>query len=97
MKCQRCGREFPDWEVPEHTCLTIHGAMPWHNGKWGILFEWWQKGEYCDECQRLLNDALENAIPVPERYDKDFHDDAQAIKRETALMNEFANRREEEQ
>ena len=67
--CDCCGKKLMDGEIERSSIsITIRRG---HD----IAFEWWNKGDYCYDCRDALCNAIEDAIPVPERYETKFHDE----------------------
>lgn len=67
--CDCCGVKLMDGELERsHIGMTICVDHE-------VEFEWWDKGEYCYQCRDALFGAICDAMPVPERCDKQFRDD----------------------
>lgn len=76
--CDSCGEEvYGGCEKPS---ITIHD----HEGD--VIFEWWAKGDYCEECSCKLMEGIVGAIPVPERCDEEFRDKKKAIEIECRII-----------
>ena len=84
--CDCCGKKLVDGELEcSHIAITIR------KGK-GVYFEWWNKGDYCYDCRNALCDAIEDAIPVPERYQTKFQDEDIAKAIEVAIIKKRESR-----
>ena len=77
-ECDVCGRILMEHE---HTSVEL---VIRQNGD--VTFEWWQKGEYCFECNNKLHNAIVAALNVPERCDAVFRNDDTARAIEAALI-----------
>lgn len=75
--CDCCGAEIDD---RAYAGITVRC-----NGD--ICYEWWAKGDYCEQCADMLTDAITRAIPVPERYEDKFRDRDACVACEVALIN----------
>ncbi len=56
-----------------------------------VWYEWWACGDYCHKCAEGLADAIALRMPVPERYDKEFQDDKERIRREVKMIRGMAD------
>ena len=78
--CDHCGRKLMDGELQRtHISITIYKGED-------VQFEWWNRGDYCYECGDALFKEIYGALPVPERYEKDFRDDSIAKAIEKVLI-----------
>lgn len=76
--CDCCGAEIDD---KARVSVTVS-----FNGE--VWYEWWACGDYCNECGKLLADAIVRSIQMPERYDKAFRDKEERIRREVEMIEE---------
>lgn len=75
--CDCCGAEIDD---RTDASITVRS-----NGD--ICYEWWAKGDYCERCADVLVDSILCAIPVPERYEREFQDQDACVACEVGLIN----------
>ena len=74
--CDCCGAEI-DNRTPISLTMRCDGE---------VWYEWWVCGDYCHKCAEGLADAIALRMPVPERYDKEFQDGKEHIRREVKMM-----------
>lgn len=67
--CDCCGKEMDD--KTDASVTAYCGGEVW--------FEWWPRGDYCNDCARLLVEAIASRMGVPERYSKKFRDDMRKV------------------
>lgn len=79
--CDFCGKKLLDGELyGSSLSITIRSGND-------IAFEWWSKGDYCYECGDALRKAITDAMPVPERYMKQFQEEDLAKSIEKTLIS----------
>lgn len=79
VTCDACGK-------PAEDSGLCHITMHW-NGE--IAFEWWLKGDYCEECLDRLSRAIVAKMPTNERYDSRFRDHEAEVEDEVALLRDY--------
>lgn len=81
--CDACGHRLTSSEEVANRSLSLtiykRGA---------VEFEWFARGDYCGECLDALAEAICEALPVPERYNKTFQNKSTAIAIEAALIRD---------
>lgn len=69
--CDCCGERIEPEDIPAHLWLVIHGPETWSDPhKDTVRFEWSQEGVYCASCQDCLFDGIEQALSIPDRYNR---------------------------
>lgn len=79
--CDACGHRLVKGEEGKSLHLTV-------SRNFEPVFEWWAKGDYCGECLDALAEAICEALPVPERYNKTFQNESTAIAIEASLIRD---------
>ena len=82
ISCDGCGAEL---DGPGYDVSLVLGAGP--AGGTRVSFEWWSRGDWCEDCGRRLLAGLVAALPVPERCSPTFADQAAAVAVERALFS----------
>lgn len=60
-QCDSCGELFPE---RKECSLTFKAGGD-------VIFEWWNRGDYCPECLSKLAKGIVNSFPVAERYERE--------------------------
>ena len=84
ITCDGCGKRIE--EGCFDASITVKDDI---NGNTAVIFEWWPKGDYCEECGQALVNGIIAAIPVPERCDADFRDEQRAVELEHRVIERW--------
>ena len=80
--CDCCGAEIDD-KARAYITVSFNGE---------IYFEWCVCGDYCNECGKLLANAITRPIQMPERYSTAFRDKDARVKTEVEMIEEERER-----